>query len=114
MGLDAKTARGRFMKQKQELEALQDLSEAERRPVALDQQAVGRLSRMDALQVQAMAEAQARQRRATLGRIEAALGRIAVGEYGFCQECGEEIATKRLEIDPTATHCVTCASTLSR
>ena len=114
MGLDPKTARGLLMDLKRELEALERLSEDERRPVALDRQSVRRLSRMDALQLQAMAEAQSRQRRATLGRIEAALGRLAVGEYGFCQECGEEIATKRLEIDPTATHCVACASTLGR
>ncbi|MBV2361318.1 TraR/DksA C4-type zinc finger protein [Thalassococcus sp. CAU 1522] len=78
--------------------------------VVLDQQAVGRLSRQDALLSQSMAKAtQARrdgQRRALL----AALDRIERGEFGFCDDCGEEIAPKRLELDPTAMLCVSCAA----
>jgi DnaK suppressor protein len=31
------------------------------------------------------------------------------GEYGFCTECGEDIATKRLELDPTLPTCINCA-----
>ena len=82
---------------------------ADRAPVELDQQSVGRLSRRDALQVQAMALEQSRRRATELRRIEAALGRIASGDYGFCLECGEEIPEKRLRLDPTAPFCVDCA-----
>nr|WP_245656972.1 TraR/DksA C4-type zinc finger protein [Meinhardsimonia xiamenensis] len=32
------------------------------------------------------------------------------GEYGYCCDCGEEIAPRRLEIDPAAATCVSCAS----
>ena len=78
--------------------------------VTLDQQSVGRLSRMDALQSQAMAKAgQARrdgQRRALI----AALDRIGTGDYGYCNDCGEIIAPARLRLDPTATRCIDCAS----
>ena len=82
---------------------------ADRRPVELDQQSVGRLSRMDALQVQAMAQAQEGRRQDQLRRIDAALRRLADGEYGACVECGEDIPAKRLEIDPTVVRCVDCA-----
>ena len=58
------------------------LAEQERKPVALDQEAVGRLTRIDAMQVQAMAQAQARRRAGLRTRIRAALERIAQGDFG--------------------------------
>lgn len=76
--------------------------------VMLDQQAVGRLSRMDALQNQAMAHAQARNRQIERQRIHAALKRLDAGEYGYCTDCGEEISPKRLEADPTIPRCLDC------
>lgn len=76
--------------------------------VALDQQAVGRLSRMDALQNQAMAQATARRRGAERQRIAAALARIAADEYGYCVTCGDEIAPARLATDPAIAVCVAC------
>lgn len=82
----------------------------DRRPIELDQQTVGRLSRMDALQVQAMAMETSRRRANELRRINAALARIDEGEFGYCLECGEEIAERRLELDPAAPLCITCAS----
>jgi DnaK suppressor protein len=86
-----------------------DAAEA-RRPVELDQQSVGRLSRQDALQQQAMAKAQDARRAGELLRIKATLERIDAGEFGECVECGEPIAMKRLEINPTTEICVACAS----
>ncbi|MEQ8922559.1 MAG: TraR/DksA family transcriptional regulator [Roseovarius confluentis] len=81
----------------------------DRGTVMLDQQSVGRLSRMDALQRQAMAEANQRRRTARRQRIDAALVRIEDGEFGYCQDCGEDIARARLDLDPTAPTCVSCA-----
>jgi DnaK suppressor protein len=77
--------------------------------VTLDQQTVGRLSRVDALQVQQMALAQARRREAELGRIAATLERLDDDDFGYCVKCGEEIAAKRLELDPTVLTCIDCA-----
>jgi DnaK suppressor protein len=89
----------------------EDAGSAEwRKTVELDQQSVGRLSRMDAMQQQAMADAEARRRKSDIARIDAALKRLDEGEYGWCLSCGEAIAEKRLEIDPMATQCVACAS----
>lgn len=81
-----------------------------RKPVELDQQSVGRLSRQDALQQQAMAKAQDTRRLLEIRKIAAALQRIDSGDFGWCEGCGEAIAVKRLEIDPTALLCVNCAS----
>ncbi len=110
MAIDEKLARKRLNARKSELEELSALSLGDRATVTLDQQSVGRLSRMDAIQQQAMAQAQERARAAELVRIGQALRRLEEGEYGYCQKCGEEIPSKRLEIDPSASSCVKCAS----
>ena len=78
--------------------------------VELDQSKVGRLSRMDAMQAQAMAKAAGQRREASLRRITQALKRVDNGEFGVCEECDESINPKRLEFDPTATLCIACAS----
>ena len=77
--------------------------------VELQQDSVGRLSRMDAMQQQAMAQAQERRRKAEGVRIRAALERLEEGEWGYCLSCGEEIAAKRLAHDPSVATCVKCA-----
>lgn len=82
---------------------------ADRKPVELDQQSVGRLSRMDAMQQQAMAAAQESRRRARLTAITAALKRLDEGDFGWCADCGEFIGAERLDLDPTLTRCVDCA-----
>ncbi|MHA7772781.1 TraR/DksA family transcriptional regulator [Roseibium sp. M-1] len=105
----SKDIRKKLLALKSELETLSEMSGEARATVELDQQSVGRLSRMDALQGQAMAQASERQRRASIQRIEAALSRLDSGDYGYCVECGEEIAGKRLEVDPAAAFCIRCA-----
>lgn len=105
-----KDARRRLLQLKAELEADAAAAEGSAAIVELDQTKVGRLSRMDAMQAQAMAQATGQRRDATLGRIAAALNRITDGEYGICVECDEPINKKRLEIDPTLLLCVDCAS----
>jgi len=110
MTIDLNIARDRLNALKAEIEELSKNSSSDRQAVALDQQSVGRLSRMDAMQQQAMAQAQERNRATTLMRIEQAFKLMTGDEYGYCLSCGEEIAEKRLEIDPTATHCVACKS----
>ena len=87
-----------------------EITQEDRKPVELDQSQVGRLSRMDAMQVQEMALEQERRREIEIKRINAALVRIAEGEYGFCSKCGEGISPKRLEFDPSTPMCVDCAS----
>jgi len=77
--------------------------------VTLDQQSVGRLSRMDAMQQQAMAKATQTRRAQLRRRIQTALARMEEGEYGYCTECDEDISLKRLDHDPTVPTCINCA-----
>ncbi|MDH5408967.1 MAG: TraR/DksA family transcriptional regulator [Gammaproteobacteria bacterium] len=77
--------------------------------VELDQSRLGRLSRMDALQGQAMSQAINQRRDLELKKISAALQRIESDDYGYCVKCDEAIAIKRLELDPAAPLCIDCA-----
>ncbi len=107
--VDQNIAAQRLEARKLELQGLSDLSQEARETVQLDQQSVGRLSRMDAMQHQAMNQATERSRKRDLYRIQAALTRLSDDEYGYCEDCGEEIPDGRLEIDPMAERCVKCA-----
>jgi DnaK suppressor protein len=79
------------------------------KPVELDQTMVGRLSRMDAMQQQEMALAAKRRREQLIYQIEDALKRIESGDYGYCIMFDEEIAEKRLDLDPVILTCIKCA-----
>ncbi len=97
---------------REELTALAAAGEgarADRAPVALDQQSTGRLTRMDAMQQQAMAVATQARRATRMQALTAALNRVAAGDFGECVRCGEEISDKRLQLDPTLTTCIACA-----
>ncbi len=78
-------------------------------PVELDQARLGRLSRMDAMQQQAMSKATARLTDLERQRIQSALTRMGADEYGYCVICEEEIAEGRLRFDPSVLVCITCA-----
>jgi DnaK suppressor protein len=93
-----------------ELTAARAATAEGRAPVTLDQQSVGRLSRMDAMQQQQMALAAGRQREAQITRIRNALDRMDKGEFGICVACGNDIPEKRLEADPAAHLCVACSA----
>jgi DnaK suppressor protein len=108
--MDTKKFKADLIGRRQALTKLVEDVERAGRPVELDQTRVGRLSRMDALQGQAMAQETARRRDNEVARINAALKRIEQDEFGYCLGCGEKIAVKRLTLDPTAAVCVTCAS----
>jgi DnaK suppressor protein len=79
------------------------------RPLELDHSRVGRLSRMEAMQQQAMTQAAARLTAIEEQRIRTALKRMASGDYGYCMRCDEEIAEGRLRVDPSALNCIACA-----
>lgn len=103
-------ARTALLARQAELEEEDRISAEARAPVTLQQDSVGRLSRMDALQQQAMAQATAKRREAEQTRIRAALKRLDEGEWGYCLTCGEDIAEARLRYDPSVAQCVGCAS----
>mgnify|MGYP001816111802 FL=1 len=102
--------RTKLLHLRDELESIADSAAEASEVVELDQSKVGRLSRMDAMQGQAMAQASKERREQQLRQIEAALARLDDDEYGYCQACGELIDPRRLEFDPTALLCIDCAS----
>ena len=104
---DVARLRERLEVLRDELKALLERSAAGARPVDLDEP-IGRISRVDALQQQSMLAAN---RAAAAGRrqqVDAALRRIAQGEYGDCSSCGEPIDPRRLAAQPEAPFCVAC------
>ena len=107
--IDENDLRRRLLERQQELLQLSNTAADSRDPVTLDQQSVGRLSRMDAMQQQAMAQATEARRSAELREIRAAIARLDSGGYGLCEGCDGEIPEKRLQLYPTVRLCVTCA-----
>ena len=107
--IDIKAFKKRLLEMREEVEELSEVTEEARQPVELDQTMVGRLSRMDALQTQAMQLETERRRGIEIQRIDAALKRMDEGEFGYCVSCGVDTEPKRLENDPTTPTCFDCA-----
>lgn len=108
--LETAAVRVRLLDERAALMASSKTAADSRAPVELDQTSVGRLSRMDAMQVQAMALAMETRRADALRRIDQALARLDAGTYGICVLCGEDIAPKRLALDPAIATCLECAA----
>lgn len=108
--IDTEHFRKKLLALREELAEERREGGAESGTVEADQSRLGRLSRLDALQAQAMSVAAQERRRLHIQEIDAALRRIGEGDYGYCLDCGEDIAPERLEIDPASTLCVGCAS----
>lgn len=106
---DIEHYRAKLLKAREEILNLEETRNASSSTVELDQSSVGRLSRMDAMQQQAMAKSNQQRAQLALTRIDAALCRCDDGSYGDCLGCGEPIDPRRLELDPAATLCIDCA-----
>lgn len=94
--------------------ARQKAQEENEAPVELDPSRVGRLTRMGAIQQQAMAQETGRRVEQERQRIETALIRIQSGTYGYCLKCDEEVTEKRLRFDPSIFVCISCAQQAER
>lgn len=106
---DLAAIREALLEKLDECRAASSATTTDRKPVELDQTTVGRLSRMDAIQRQAMALAADNQRQRQMRKLEAAIGRLDAGDYGYCVRCGHEIGERRLAIDPAVPTCIDCA-----
>lgn len=84
--------------------------------VTLDQSAMGRVSRVDAMQQQQMAQATQRRTKARIERVDAALERFDRDpeDYAWCPECGENIGWGRLKAVPESVFCVACLEARGR
>lgn len=106
--IDHAAARERLAVLMAQLEVDLALARESARTVELDQSSVGRLSRMDALQQQAMARASLQRLTVMKRRMTAALDRVAAGTYGRCCECGGPVQPERLARDATTLFCAEC------
>ena len=78
--------------------------------VIRDQSKIGRLSRMDALQQQHMADSTLQQAKQRLALVQKAINKISENDYGYCELCDEVIAFARLQARPEAQLCLSCQS----
>ena len=108
--IDVAALKAALEDKRRDLEALAEATEQARAPVELDQTTQGRLSRMEAIQQQAMAHETGRRREIELLKISSALERMDRGDYGYCVMCDASIEVKRLELDPAIPTCLKCAS----
>lgn len=85
---------------------------ADSQPVELDQSAVGRLSRIDAIQQQQMADAQKRRNELRIQQVAVALRGFDDDSYGDCKVCGDPVGYRRLKARPESPACVACMAEL--
>ena len=97
-----------LQKLRRELDTQTTFLEPATKPVPLDQQSVGRLSRMDAIAQQQMDSARAHQCAEHLRAVIVALSRVESGDYGYCRECDEAIGYPRLAAKPETGLCLAC------
>lgn len=76
--------------------------------VVLDQTSIGRVSRMDAMQQQAMAVEMLQRQVVRERKLRAALERLDAGTYGRCCACDAALETGHLAADPAAVFCADC------
>jgi len=107
------TLRADLIRLKSELEALLDTTNEGTRPVDLDEP-IGRLSRMDAIQQQKMAQANRKRNAQRLQMVIAALAADPSDEYGWCKRCDEPVGYGRLKSRPEAPFCVSCQGALEK
>lgn len=85
-----------------------EASEKEREAISPDV-SIGRLSRLDSMQMQEVAKEANRRREERIARLEVALDQLDEGTYGRCEACDDDIEFERLKITPEATRCTACA-----
>ena len=78
-------------------------------PVAPDD-AIGRISRMDAINNKSVTEASLRQAEQKLKNLQRVLSQVGTSEFGICIKCRKPIPTARILFRPESLFCVNCAN----
>ncbi|MEQ8908803.1 MAG: TraR/DksA C4-type zinc finger protein [Vicingaceae bacterium] len=78
------------------------------KPIA-PENAIGRLSRMDAINNRSVNEAALRKAQMRLRALEEAKGSLNQSDFGICLRCGDRIPIGRLLLRPQSRSCVKCA-----
>ena len=91
-------------------QSLNDFNESSK-IVELDQQLIGRLSRMDSIRDQQMTKANLIRREQRKSELVKALKRLKEADFGFCIDCGDEIDIRRIRVNPLVRKCISCMQT---
>ena len=70
--------------------------------------AIGRISRMDAINNKSINDAALHNAKNKLVRLKRCLQELDAESYGLCRQCGEEIEFEKLLVMPESVRCVTC------
>lgn len=79
------------------------------KPIA-PENAIGRVSRMDAINNKSINEAALRKSEEKNKQLKYALSRIDEADFGLCGRCGEAIQEGRIMLMPESNYCVRCAA----
>ena len=71
--------------------------------------AIGRVSRMDAINNKSVVEASLRQSERKLRNLQRVLSQLGTDEFGICLKCKQPIPLGRILIRPESLFCVNCA-----
>ena len=110
MNLQLNDIRAQLVEKLSELDRALELTNDHAQTVVLDQTAVGRVSRVEALQDQQLGLAHQRQIAVEILLVKKALRKLDTGEYGLCERCDEDIPAARLQLIPECECCVVCLS----
>ncbi len=72
--------------------------------------AIGRISRMDAINNKSVTEASLRQAQNKLRNLQRVLSQLGTKDFGLCIKCGKPIPAARLLYRPESLTCVNCAN----
>lgn len=78
------------------------------KPVA-PENAIGRISRMDAINNKSVTEAAQRQAESKLEKLKFVLDKVGNEDFGMCKKCGKPIPVGRIVLVPQSMYCVQCA-----
>ncbi len=98
---------------KAQIKALLDQTAQDSRPVDLELP-IGRLTRIDAIQMQGMAQMNRQQLDIRRQQVDASLAAFDTGKFGFCRHCHQPISFARLEVLPESPFCVDCQESFER
>ena len=92
---------------KAQIHALMNQTSQDSKPVDMELP-IGRLTRIDAIQMQGMAQLNRQQLDIRRRQVDAALACFDKGTYGLCRQCGEPISFERLDVLPESPFCLSC------
>ncbi|WP_456462324.1 TraR/DksA family transcriptional regulator [Reichenbachiella sp.] len=95
---------GEIKKVQDNILVLKDLT----KPIA-PENAIGRVSRMDAINNKSINEASLRKAEEKLDKLKVALSKIDDNDFGICVRCKQPIPVGRIMLVPQSNKCVNCA-----